>query len=382
MQCLPLHPVVGRMATRTWAPPLGLLRSRGWRACRGCKATEDDSLVAAVLRPRGCSSGGPHQRSGSDGDRLQRSGDSSGDYSQCSLTPLASARGCGSGDVSTISQEGDPHSTRAFLYVLTPRQSLNAPPPSHAAAFLFKEGCRCGLTGMLRVSSPLLGALNHSRTPSPSPLFLRRDRRSFGTENIRGRLFYKRRPRQVPKMRPRRWRSKWLEGSPQKKGICTRVYVKTPKKPNSGLRKVARVRLSTGKHVMVYIPGVGHNLNVHSSVLVRGGRTHDIVGCNYKAIRGKYDLLPVQKKRVKRSKYGAKLGREQREERLESHNRPWVETTRDRRRFNRYIWPVWSDPETGAYRSGPLRDDEPLPPHLGFNSLYKAKVAKRSGGAS
>eukprot|EP00920_Eleutheroschizon_duboscqi_P011592 GHVT01027817.1.p2 GENE.GHVT01027817.1~~GHVT01027817.1.p2 ORF type:complete len:173 (-),score=6.29 GHVT01027817.1:741-1259(-) len=102
--------------------------------------------------------------------------------------------------------------------------------------------------------------------------------RGFSTRNISGRLFYLRRPRQVPVRKPPNWRSKWLEGAPQKKGICVKVRVQTPCKPNSGLRKVARVRLSTGRTVLVYIPGEGHNLNVHSVVLVRGGRCPDIRG--------------------------------------------------------------------------------------------------------
>ena len=84
------------------------------------------------------------------------------------------------------------------------------------------------------------------------------------------------------------WRSKWLEGASFRKGVCVKVRVQTPRKPNSGLRKVARVRLSNGRIVLAYIPGMGHNLQVHSVVLVRGGRTRDLVGCNYKLVRGKY----------------------------------------------------------------------------------------------
>ncbi|PHJ20855.1 ribosomal protein s12 [Cystoisospora suis] len=109
-----------------------------------------------------------------------------------------------------------------------------------------------------------------------------KDARNFSTRSISGRLFYKRRPLQVPKLKPPNVRSKWLEGAPQKKGICVKVRVQTPRKPNSGLRKVARVRLSTGRTVLVYIPGIGHNLNVHSVVLVRGGRCKDVPGwCVY-----------------------------------------------------------------------------------------------------
>lgn len=100
------------------------------------------------------------------------------------------------------------------------------------------------------------------------------------------------------------WRSKWLEGAPSRKGVCTKVMVRAPKKPNSGLRKVAYVRLSNGRVVMVYIPGIGHNLQVHSVVMVRGGRKRDVIGCNYTAMRGQYDLLPVKNRLRARSKYG------------------------------------------------------------------------------
>mmetsp|Transcript_13554 Transcript_13554/g.11563 ORF Transcript_13554/g.11563 Transcript_13554/m.11563 type:complete len:158 (+) Transcript_13554:37-510(+) len=125
------------------------------------------------------------------------------------------------------------------------------------------------------------------------------------TFRLRGRLFYKR----VPKFVPRRgWntRSKWLEGNPFKKGICVKVTVKSPRKPHSGLRKVARVRLSNKRVVLAFIPGIGHNLQVHSVVLVRGGRANDIPGCNYKVVRGKFDCLPVKDRRSRRSKYGVK----------------------------------------------------------------------------
>jgi len=100
------------------------------------------------------------------------------------------------------------------------------------------------------------------------------------------------------------WRSKWLEGAPHKKGVCTKVMVQAPKKPNSGQRKVAMVRLSNGRIVKVYIPGIGHNLQVHSVVMVRGGRRRDVTGCNLMAMRGHYDLLPVKNRKSSRSKYG------------------------------------------------------------------------------
>ena len=94
--------------------------------------------------------------------------------------------------------------------------------------------------------------------------------------------------------------------SPQKRGVCTRVGTKTPKKPNSALRKYARVRLSNGKEVDTYIPGEGHNLQEHSVVLIRGGRVKDLIGVRYHVIRGTMDTVGVDKRRQGRSKYGAK----------------------------------------------------------------------------
>ena len=97
-----------------------------------------------------------------------------------------------------------------------------------------------------------------------------------------------------------------LKGSPQRRGVCTRVATKTPKKPNSALRKVARVRLSSGVEVTAYIPGVGHNLQEHSIVLVRGGRVKDLPGVRYKIIRGTLDTAGVKNRKQGRSRYGAK----------------------------------------------------------------------------
>lgn len=97
-----------------------------------------------------------------------------------------------------------------------------------------------------------------------------------------------------------------LQGCPQKRGVCTRVYTSTPKKPNSALRKVARVRLTNGIEVTSYIPGVGHNLQEHSVVLIRGGRVKDLPGVRYHIIRGTLDSIGVQDRRQSRSKYGAK----------------------------------------------------------------------------
>jgi len=97
-----------------------------------------------------------------------------------------------------------------------------------------------------------------------------------------------------------------LKGSPQKRGVCVRVYTTTPKKPNSALRKVARVRLTNGIEVTSYIPGIGHNLQEHSVVLIRGGRVKDLPGVRYHVIRGTLDTLGVSDRRQGRSKYGAK----------------------------------------------------------------------------
>ena len=94
--------------------------------------------------------------------------------------------------------------------------------------------------------------------------------------------------------------------SPQKRGVCTAVRTSTPKKPNSALRKIARVKLTNGYEVTAYIPGVGHNLQEHSIVLVRGGRVRDLPGVRYHVIRGAYDAAPVQNRMQARSKYGAK----------------------------------------------------------------------------
>ena len=97
-----------------------------------------------------------------------------------------------------------------------------------------------------------------------------------------------------------------LQQSPQKRGVCTRVYTTTPKKPNSALRKVARVRLTSQIEVTAYIPGVGHNLQEHSIVLVRGGRVRDLPGVRYKIIRGSLDTQGVRNRKQARSRYGAK----------------------------------------------------------------------------
>ncbi|MCZ7646553.1 MAG: 30S ribosomal protein S12 [Planctomycetota bacterium] len=110
-------------------------------------------------------------------------------------------------------------------------------------------------------------------------------------------------PRRVQK---RKSKSPVLESNPFKKGVCLAVKTMTPKKPNSALRKIARVRLSNGKEVTVYIPGEGHNLQEHSIVLVRGGRVRDLPGVRYHIVRGVYDCQGVQDRKQSRSKYGTK----------------------------------------------------------------------------
>ena len=112
--------------------------------------------------------------------------------------------------------------------------------------------------------------------------------------------------RQGRKKGTRKDKAPALEQNPQKRGVCTRVYTTTPKKPNSALRKVARVRLTNGYEVTAYIPGEGHNLQEHSIVLIRGGRVKDLPGVRYHIIRGKLDAAGVSDRKRSRSKYGAK----------------------------------------------------------------------------
>jgi small subunit ribosomal protein S12 len=104
----------------------------------------------------------------------------------------------------------------------------------------------------------------------------------------------------------RKTKSPALKNCPQRRGVCTRVYTTTPKKPNSALRKVARVRLTSGYEVSSYIPGVGHNLQEHSLVLIRGGRVKDLPGVRYHIVRGSLDTTGVDGRKQSRSKYGAK----------------------------------------------------------------------------
>ena len=112
-----------------------------------------------------------------------------------------------------------------------------------------------------------------------------------------------RKPRRSPKAKSK---VRDIDACPQKRGVCTRVYTSTPKKPNSALRKVARVRLTNGIEVTTYIPGIGHNLQEHSIVLIRGGRVKDLPGVRYHVVRGTLDAAGVANRKQSRSKYGAK----------------------------------------------------------------------------
>ena len=116
--------------------------------------------------------------------------------------------------------------------------------------------------------------------------------------------------KKIRKPKKRLEKSPALEKSPQKKGVCLKVFTKTPKKPNSALRKVARVRLTSGFEVTAYIGGIGHNLQEHSVVLLRGGRVKDLPGVRYHIVRGTLDTAGVKDRRQSRSKYGAKSPKE------------------------------------------------------------------------
>ena len=114
---------------------------------------------------------------------------------------------------------------------------------------------------------------------------------------------------QIRQLKKRLVRTPALENSPQRKGICLKIFTRAPKKPNSALRKVARVRLSTKKRTIAYIPGEGHTLQEYSTVLMRGGRVKDLPGVKYHLIRGKYDFLGLKSRKQSRSKYGTKKPR-------------------------------------------------------------------------
>ncbi|GIX65591.1 ribosomal protein S12 [Babesia caballi] len=203
--------------------------------------------------------------------------------------------------------------------------------------------------------------------------------RLFSTRNISGRLFYRRRPKMVPRYNPKNRRSCWLEGCPQKKGVCVTIRVVTPRKPNSGLRKVARVRLSTGRTVTCHIPGEGHNLHTHSVVLVRGGRCQDVSGCHYKVVRGKYDLLPVKNRASSRSKYGVRLSDALVEKRRLRKNQLHVTTDLDREVFNTLLLRDWVNLD-GTRRTDPVGPDEPVPVDIfAFNSRLRNIVNASKG---
>ncbi|UKJ87941.1 ribosomal protein S12 [Theileria orientalis] len=184
--------------------------------------------------------------------------------------------------------------------------------------------------------------------------------RHFSTRNISGRLFYRRRPKMVPRYKAKKRRSCWLEGAPQKKGIVVTVRVTTPRKPNSGLRKIARVRLTTGRTVTCHIPGQGHNLHTHSVVLVRGGRCQDVSGCHYTLVRGKYDLLPVKNRSSSRSKYGIKMTDELKAKLAIKKKDFHVTTDLDREIFNKIRIKNWVNLDGSPYEDS-VQSDEDVP---------------------
>nr|PVC54597.1 ribosomal protein S12 [Theileria orientalis] len=164
----------------------------------------------------------------------------------------------------------------------------------------------------------------------------------------------------VPRYKPKKRRSCWLEGAPQKKGIVITVRVTTPRKPNSGLRKVARVRLTTGRTVTCHIPGQGHNLHTHSVVLVRGGRCQDVSGCHYTLVRGKYDLLPVKNRSSSRSKYGIKISDELKAKLALKKKDFHITTDLDREIFNKVRVKNWVTLDGFPYEDT-VKSDEDVP---------------------
>ncbi|EAN33742.1 ribosomal protein S12 [Theileria parva strain Muguga] len=200
--------------------------------------------------------------------------------------------------------------------------------------------------------------------------------RTFSTRNISGRLFYRRRPKMVPRYKPKKRRSCWLEGAPQKKGIVVTVRLVTPRKPNSGLRKVARVRLTTGRTVTCHIPGQGHNLHTHSVVLVRGGRCQDVSGCHYTVVRGKYDLLPVKNRASSRSKYGIKMTEEIKNKRAIRKQEVPITTQLDREIFNEIRASDWVNPD-GTPFEGKIGPDQNIPFDIfTFNTRWRSIIHK------
>uniref|UniRef100_A0A3B0MG50 Ribosomal protein S12, mitochondrial n=1 Tax=Theileria annulata TaxID=5874 RepID=A0A3B0MG50_THEAN len=200
--------------------------------------------------------------------------------------------------------------------------------------------------------------------------------RLFSTRNISGRLFYRRRPKMVPRYKPKKRRSCWLEGAPQKKGIVVTVRLVTPRKPNSGLRKVARVRLTTGRTVTCHIPGQGHNLHTHSVVLVRGGRCQDVSGCHYTVVRGKYDLLPVKNRASSRSKYGVKMTEEIKNKKAIRKQEVPITTQLDREIFNEIRASDWFNLD-GTPFEGKIGPDQDVPFDIfAFNTRWRSILHK------
>lgn len=142
--------------------------------------------------------------------------------------------------------------------------------------------------------------LSVSTRPRETWVGVRRERREGTVPTVQQLI------RQGRKPKPKKTKTLGLAGSPQRRGVCTRVYTVTPKKPNSALRKVARVRLTSQMEITAYIPGEGHNLQEHSIVLVRGGRVKDLPGVRYKVIRGALDAAGVDGRKQSRSRYGTK----------------------------------------------------------------------------
>jgi small subunit ribosomal protein S12 len=162
-------------------------------------------------------------------------------------------------------------------------------------------GCSCGSRGLMPTGAFAVGK------PSGFPSANARSARGKVTEKVKG--FMPTINQLVRKGRePQKAKSKVpaMEANPQKRGVCTRVYTTTPKKPNSALRKVAKVRLVNQREVISYIPGEGHNLQEHSVVLIRGGRVRDLPGVRYHVLRGVLDTQGVKDRKQSRSKYGAK----------------------------------------------------------------------------
>jgi small subunit ribosomal protein S12 len=185
---------------------------------------------------------------------------------------------------------------------------INPETPDHRPGFRLRWERRQTRSSNLRASVRLCGQYAAQRKNSPKDLRAAEQVgkqqgfsvRSFGLPTFNQLV---RKGRTAPRYKTA---SPALQASPQRRGVCTRVYTQTPKKPNSALRKVARVRLTNGIEVTTYIPGIGHNLQEHSIVLIRGGRVKDLPGVRYHVVRGTLDSVGVANRKQSRSKYGAK----------------------------------------------------------------------------